>query len=74
MAAVGWSLWKIRNDLVFSNIAIKSPKQVAYKALGFLKSGLQSFGFLKEVEHFGEERRSPEGSVAGGDVAMVIYV
>ena len=37
MAAVGWSLWKIRNDLVFSNIVIKSPKQVAYKALGFLK-------------------------------------
>jgi hypothetical protein len=37
IAAVGWSLWKTRNDLVFSNIVIKSPKQVAHKALGFLK-------------------------------------
>jgi hypothetical protein len=38
MAAVGWSLWKTRNDLIFfSNIVIKSPKQVAYKSLGFLK-------------------------------------
>jgi len=37
IAAVGWSLWKTRNDLVFSNIVINSPKQVAYKALGFLK-------------------------------------
>jgi hypothetical protein len=37
LAAVGWALWKTRNDLVFSNIVIKSPKQVAYKVLGFLK-------------------------------------
>lgn len=37
MAAVGWSLWKTRNDLVFSSIVIKTPKQVAYKVLGFLK-------------------------------------
>jgi hypothetical protein len=28
---------KTRNDLVFSNVVIKSPKQVAYLALGFLK-------------------------------------
>ena len=41
MAAVGWSLWKTRNDLVFSNIVIKSPKQVAYKTLGFLKQWIK---------------------------------
>jgi len=37
MAAVGWSFWKTRNDLVFSNVVIKSPKQVAYKSIVFLK-------------------------------------
>lgn len=37
MAAVGWALWKTRNDLVFSNVVIKTPKQVAYMALGLLK-------------------------------------
>ena len=37
MAAVGRSLWKTRDDLVFSNIVIKSPKQVVYKTFGFLK-------------------------------------
>jgi len=37
VAAVGWALWKFRNDLVFSNIIDKSPKQVAYRAYGFLK-------------------------------------
>jgi len=37
MAAVGWALWKTRNELVFSNTMIKTPKQVAYKVLGFLK-------------------------------------
>lgn len=36
IAAVGWALWKTRNDLVFSNIVIKSPKHVAYRVLGFL--------------------------------------
>jgi hypothetical protein len=34
---LGWALWKIRNDLIFSNNVIKSPKQIAYKVLGFLK-------------------------------------
>jgi hypothetical protein len=37
MAAVGWALWKSRNELVFSDIVIKSPKQVAYRVLGFLQ-------------------------------------
>jgi hypothetical protein len=37
MTVVGWALWKTRNDLVFSNIVINSPKQVAYKTFGFLK-------------------------------------
>jgi hypothetical protein len=37
MAAVGWALWKTKNDLVFSDIVIKSPKHVAYKSLGFMK-------------------------------------
>lgn len=41
MAAVGWSLWKTRNDLVFSNIVIKMPKQVAYKTIGFLKQWIK---------------------------------
>lgn len=30
MAAMGWALWKTRNGLVFSNVVIKTPKQVAY--------------------------------------------
>lgn len=37
IAAVGWALWKTRNDLVFSQTVIRTPKQVAYLALGFLK-------------------------------------
>jgi len=37
VAAVGWALWKSRNDLVFSNIIDKSSKLVAYRAYGFLK-------------------------------------
>ena len=42
VAAVGWELWKSRNGLVFSNIiVIKSPKQVAYKAYGFLKQWIK---------------------------------
>jgi len=52
MAAVGWSLWKTRNDLIFSNIVIKSPKQVAYKSLGFLKQWImmaRKDGAMKEA-------------------------
>lgn len=42
VAAVGWELWKSRNGLVFSNIiVIKSPKQVTYKAYGFLKQWIK---------------------------------
>ena len=36
VSGVGWVLWKTRNDLVFSKKILKSPKQVAYKSLGFL--------------------------------------
>jgi hypothetical protein len=36
LASVGWSLWKTRNDWVFNNHLIKSPKAIAYKVLGFL--------------------------------------
>jgi len=31
LAAVVWSLWKYRNDWVFNNVLIKSPKSIAYK-------------------------------------------
>jgi hypothetical protein len=41
MAAVEWSIWKTRNDLVFSDIVIKSPKQVASKSLGFMKQWIK---------------------------------
>lgn len=55
--AVGWVLWKIRNDLVFSNIIIKSPKQVAYRIIGFLNQwtkmektgGAQKEKYVKEL-------------------------
>jgi hypothetical protein len=30
-------VWKTRNDWVFNNNLIKSPKSVAYMALGFMK-------------------------------------
>ena len=36
LAAIVWSLWKHRNDWVFNNVLIKSPKSVAYKVVGFL--------------------------------------
>ena len=36
LASVVWSLWKTRNDCVFNNLLIKSPKTIAYKILGFL--------------------------------------
>ena len=41
IAAVGWALWKSRNDLVFSNIIAKSPEQVASRFFGFLKQWLK---------------------------------
>jgi hypothetical protein len=41
MAAVGWSMWKTRNDLVFSNIVIKTPRQVAYKSLVLMKQWIK---------------------------------
>jgi hypothetical protein len=52
MAAVGWALWKSRNDIVFSNVVIKSPKQVAYKSLGLMKQWIKlarKDGAKKEV-------------------------
>ena len=52
MAAVGCSLWKTRNDLIFSNIVIKSPKQLAYESLGFLKQWImmaRKDGAMKEA-------------------------
>ena len=36
LAGVAWSLWETRNDWVFNNHLIKSPKSIAYKVLGFL--------------------------------------
>ena len=36
LAAVAWSLWKVRNDLVFNNVLIKSPKAINYMIVGFL--------------------------------------
>lgn len=36
LAAVAWSLWKARNDWVFNNVLIKSPKAIAYRVVGFL--------------------------------------
>jgi hypothetical protein len=36
LACVVWSLWKTRNDWVFNNVLIKSPKTVVYMAVGFL--------------------------------------
>jgi hypothetical protein len=37
IASISWSVWKTRNDWVFNNNLIKSPKSVAYMALGFMK-------------------------------------
>jgi len=36
LASVTWSLWKTRNNWVFNNNLIKSPKAIAYMVLGFL--------------------------------------
>ncbi|OEL19872.1 hypothetical protein BAE44_0019119 [Dichanthelium oligosanthes] len=36
-AGVSWAIWRTRNDWVFSNILVKSPKTIAYRALGFLQ-------------------------------------
>jgi len=36
LAAVVWALWKSRNDWVFNNNLIKSPKALAYKVVGLL--------------------------------------
>jgi hypothetical protein len=36
LASVSWSLRKTRNNWVFNNMLIKSPKAVAYMTLGFL--------------------------------------
>lgn len=36
IARVAWSLWKSRNDWVFNNTFIKSPKAIAHKILGLL--------------------------------------
>jgi hypothetical protein len=37
IASISWSVWKTRNDWVFNNNLIKSPKSIAYMALGFMK-------------------------------------
>lgn len=36
-ASVCWVIWLVRNDWVFSNILVKSPLQVAYKAMSFVQ-------------------------------------
>ena len=36
-ASVAWAVWKARNDWVFNNRLIKSPKALAYKVLALLK-------------------------------------
>jgi hypothetical protein len=55
MAEVVWTLWKTRNDLVFSKKNLKNPKQVAYKAFGLLKQWqiLVRKEDLKMMEHGG---------------------
>jgi len=37
LASVAWSIWKTRNDWVFNNKLIKSPKSIAYKVLALMK-------------------------------------
>lgn len=37
IASVAWSICKSRNDSVFNNNLIKSPKSIAYKALALMK-------------------------------------
>jgi len=53
LAGVSWSLWKTRNDWVFNNHLIKTPKAIAYKVLGFLsqwKKMLKPEGVLKRED------------------------
>jgi hypothetical protein len=37
LASVAWSVWKTRNDWVFNNRLIKSPKALAYQVLALLQ-------------------------------------
>jgi len=36
LASVSWSLWKTRNNWVFNDVLVKSPKVIAYMIMGFL--------------------------------------
>lgn len=63
VTAVGWALWKSRNDLVFSNVVIKSPKQVAYKCLGLMKQWMKLAG-----------KDGAKKEANGGDDALVIFL
>lgn len=36
LARIAWSLWEVRNNWVFNNVLIKSPKVIAHMALGFI--------------------------------------
>jgi len=47
LASVAWSLWKTRNNWVFNNVLIKSPKVIAHMILGFLTQWKK---LLKPVE------------------------
>lgn len=41
LASVSWSLWKTRNNWVFNDVLVKSPKAIAHMIMGFLSQWMK---------------------------------
>jgi hypothetical protein len=50
LASVAWSLWKTRNNWVFNNVLIKSPKVITHMILGFLSQWKKLLKLLEALK------------------------
>jgi hypothetical protein len=41
LASISWSLWKTRNNWVFNDVLVRSPKAIAHMIMGFLSQWMK---------------------------------
>jgi hypothetical protein len=56
---VSWSLWKTRNDWVFNDHLIKSPKVIAHNVMGFFVTVEETSKEEGEDEHGRHSEKTP---------------